>query len=60
MAAGPITLLMALAAVSKLSDHSNREWFLTSLIPAVGYTSVALIIWLIANRWAIRKRQVSL
>ena len=60
MTAASINLLIALAAVSNLSDHSDREWFLNSLMPSVGYTSVATMIWLIANRRAIKNRKVSL
>jgi hypothetical protein len=55
-----LKLLMAVAATAKLSDHSDRELFLTSLIPAVGYFFAALSIWLIANRRAVKDRRVSL
>jgi cell division protein FtsW (lipid II flippase) len=60
MIVGAINLLMAASATAKLSDHSDREWFLTSLIPAVGYIFAALAIWLVVNRRAIKNRQVSL
>jgi aminoglycoside phosphotransferase len=55
-----INLLMASAAVSNLSDSDDRQWFLISTIPAVGYILAGLAIWLVANRRAIRNRQVSL
>jgi aminoglycoside phosphotransferase len=55
-----INLLMASAAVSNLSDSDDRQWFLISTIPAGGYILAALAIWLVANRRAIRNRQVSL
>ena len=55
-----IRLLMASAATARLSDHSDRELFLTSLIPAVGYFFAALAIWLVANRRAVKNRRVSL
>jgi hypothetical protein len=55
-----IKLLMASAAVSKLSDSDDRQLFLISTIPAVVYILAALAIWLVTNRRAIRNRQVSL
>jgi hypothetical protein len=55
-----ISLLLASAATAKLSDHDDRQWFLISIIPAVGYIFVTLTIWLFANRRAIRNRHVSL
>ena len=55
-----IKLLMASAAVSRLSDSDDRQWFLISTIPAGSYILATLSIWLVANRRAIRNRQVSL
>ena len=55
-----INLLMASAAVSNLSDSDDRQLFLISTIPAVIYILAGLAIWLVANRRAIRNRQVSL
>jgi aminoglycoside phosphotransferase len=55
-----LNLLMASAAVSNLSDSDDRQWFLISTIPAVGYILAALAIWLVDNRRVIRNRQVSL
>ncbi len=55
-----INLVMALAVVSRLSESDDRQWFLTSTLPAVGYVLAALAAWLVANRRAIGNRQVSL
>jgi hypothetical protein len=55
-----LNLLMASAAVSRLSDSDDRQYFLISTIPAVGYILAALAIWLVDNRRVIRNRQVSL
>ena len=55
-----ITAHLAAAATTKLSDQSDRQWFLISLLPSIGYLVVALAVWLFANRRAIRDRQVSL
>jgi hypothetical protein len=55
-----INLLMASAAVSRLFDSDDRQLFLISTIPAVVYILAVLALWLVANRRAIRNRQVSL
>jgi hypothetical protein len=60
MIAGHISVLMALASVSKLSDSDDRQIFLISIIPAVVSILAALALWLVANRRAVRNRQVSL
>jgi hypothetical protein len=55
-----IKLLVASAAVAKLSDSDDRQLFLISTIPAVVYSLAALALWLVTNRRAIGNRQVSL
>jgi hypothetical protein len=55
-----INLLMASAAVARLSDSDDRRDFFISRLPAVVYLLMALSTWLVANRRAIRDRQFSL
>ena len=56
----PINLILTTSAASRLSDSSDRGIFLVSMIPAVAYILAALALWMVANRRAIKNRQVSL